>query len=309
MEQGRQIVSLVLLAVVSALLSVSETRSIASMEQHNIKKRSLYEETCPPPYIIEVTEQCNDSCFDDDYCVGNQMCCFDGCSYVCMDPVPSVPVIDWIDQDETISEIRAEQLEVVTPIVEELGCYYHGMTLSDGERIPLGCKLCSCFNGNLMCDVSNCNKEYQARLALERSGSGSGDDEDDDDDDGVKGEGSGDDNWYQLEGVKSKQDFIPFEELHKKENSGVEMKEGFIPFDADHSGIEQSGEEDNKHHAVDRGENFISFDADHSGMEQSGEEGDKHNVEDRGKNYIPFDEETDNAQSGDNAAYFARRRL
>lgn len=32
MEQGRQIVSLVLLAVVSALLSVSETRSIASME-------------------------------------------------------------------------------------------------------------------------------------------------------------------------------------------------------------------------------------------------------------------------------------
>ena len=57
--------------------------------QHNIKKRSLYEETCPPPYVIEVTEQCNDSCFDDDYCVGKQMCCFDGCSYVCMDPIPS----------------------------------------------------------------------------------------------------------------------------------------------------------------------------------------------------------------------------
>lgn len=66
-------------------------RFLSFYQQHNIKKRSLYEETCPPPYIIEVTEQCNDSCFDDDYCVGNQMCCFDGCSYVCMDPVPSVP--------------------------------------------------------------------------------------------------------------------------------------------------------------------------------------------------------------------------
>lgn len=123
--------------------------------------------------------------------------------------------------------------------------------------------------------------EYQARLALERSGSGSGDDEDDDDDDdGVKGEGSGDDNWYQLDGVKGKEDFISFEELHEKENSGVEMKEDFIPFDLDHSGIEQSGEEDEKYNAVDRGENFI-----------------------------PFDEEKNNAQSGDNAAYFARRRL
>lgn len=123
--------------------------------------------------------------------------------------------------------------------------------------------------------------EYQARLALERSGSGSGDyEDDDDDDDGVKGEGSGDDNWYQLDGVKSKEDFISFEELHEKENSGVEMKEDFIPFDLDHSGIEQSGEEDEKHNAVDRGENFI-----------------------------PFDEEKNNAHSGDNAAYFARRRL
>lgn len=299
---------LVLLAVVSALLSVSETRSISSLEQHNIKKRSLYEETCPPPYVIEVTEQCNDSCFDDDYCVGNQMCCFDGCSYVCMDPIPSEPVIDWIDEDKTLSEIREEQLEVVTPIVEELGCYYHGMTLSDGERIPLGCKLCSCFNGNLMCDVSNCNKEYQARLALERSGSGSGDEEDDDDDDGVKGEGSGDDNWYQLEVVKIKEDSIPFEELHKKESSGVEMKEDFIPFDTDHSGTEQSGEEDTRNNAMGRGKNLISFDADHRDMEQSGEVEDKHSAEDRGQNFIQFNEETNNAQSGD-AAYFARRRL
>lgn len=299
---------LVLLAVVSALLSVSETRSISSLEQHNIKKRSLYEETCPPPYVIEVTEQCNDSCFDDDYCVGNQMCCFDGCSYVCMDPIPSEPVIDWIDEDKTLSEIREEQLEVVTPIVEELGCYYHGMTLSDGERIPLGCKLCSCFNGNLMCDVSNCNKEYQARLALERSGSGSGDEEDDDDDDGVKGEGSGDDNWYQLEGVKIKEDSIPFEELHKKESSGVEMKEDFIPFDTDHSGTDQSGEEDTRNNAMGRGKNLISFDADHRDMEQSGEVEDKHSAEDRGQNFIQFNEETNNAQSGD-AAYFARRRL
>lgn len=118
--------------------------------------------------------------------------------------------------------------------------------------------------------------EYQARLALERSGSGSGDDEDDDDD-RVKGEGSGDDNWYQLEGVKRKEDFIPFEEFHKKENGGVEMREDFIPFDKDHSGNEQSGEEDDNQNGVDRGENFI-----------------------------PFDEETNSAQSGDNAAYFAK---
>ncbi|KAL9970924.1 hypothetical protein ACROYT_G023384 [Oculina patagonica] len=278
MEKGTQIIVIVLLVVVCALLSVSETRSIASLK-HKIKKRSLYEETCPPPYIIEVTEQCNDSCLDDDYCVGNQMCCFDGCSYVCMDPVPSEAVIDWIDQDKTISELKNEELEVVTPVVEELGCYYHGMMLNDGERIPLGCKLCSCFNGNLMCDVSNCNKEYQARLALERSGSGSGDDEDDDDDDEARGEGSGDDNWYPIDGVKGKEDFIPFEEFEKKENNGVEVKEEFIPFDEHNSNIEQSGDED-KHSDIDRGENFI-----------------------------PFDEETNNEQSGDNAAFFARRRL
>ena len=40
---------------------------------------------------MEVSEQCNDSCLGDDYCVGNKMCCYDGCSYVCMDPVPSEP--------------------------------------------------------------------------------------------------------------------------------------------------------------------------------------------------------------------------
>ena len=123
----------------------------------------------------------------------------------------------------------------------------------------------------------------------------------------MKGEGSGDDNWYQLEGVKIKEESIPFEELYKKESSDVEMKEDFIPFDTDHSGIEQSGEEDNKHNAVDKGE--ISFDAEHSDMEQSGEEDDKHNAEDRGQNFIQFDKETNNGQSGDSAAYFARRRL
>ena len=109
--------------------------------------------------------------------------------------------------------------------------------------------------------------------------------------------------------MKIKEESIPFEELYKKESSGVEMKEDFIPFDTDHSGIEQSGEEDNKHNDADRGENFISFDAEHSDMEQSGEVDDKHNAEDRGQNFSQFDEETNNGQSGDSAAYFARRRL
>ena len=113
----------------------------------------------------------------------------------------------------------------------------------------------------------------------------------------MKGEGSGDDNWYQLEGVKIKEESIPFEELYK------------CSLDTDHSGIEQSGEEDNKHNAVDKGENLISFDAEHSDMEQSGEEDDKHNAEDRGQNFIQFDKETNNGQSGDSAAYFSRRRL
>ena len=67
----------------------SPVNDSAFHQSHKIKKRSLYEETCPPPYVIEVTEKCKDTCLDDDYCVGNQMCCFDGCSYVCMDPVPS----------------------------------------------------------------------------------------------------------------------------------------------------------------------------------------------------------------------------
>lgn len=47
MEQGRQFVFLVLLAVVSALLSVSETRSIASLEvsqkNFNVSGILLYE--------------------------------------------------------------------------------------------------------------------------------------------------------------------------------------------------------------------------------------------------------------------------
>lgn len=86
------------------------------------------------------------------------------------------------------------------------------------------------------------------------------------------------------------------------------MKEDFIPFDTDHSGTDQSGEEDTRNNAMGRGKNLISFDADHRDMEQSGEVEDKHSAEDRGQNFIQFNEETNNAQSGD-AAYFARRRL
>ena len=55
-------------------------------------------------------------------------------------------------------------------------------------------------------------------------------------------------------------------------------------------------------------EEFIPFDEYSSSNEQSGDE-EEHNDIDRGEHFIPFDEETDNEQSGDNTAFFARRRL
>ena len=118
--------------------------------------------------------------------------------------------------------------------------------------------------------------EYQARLA--HSGSGSGDDDDDDDDDDdVKGEGSGN-SFHLIDGVKHKEDFIPFEEFENNGNSGVEVKEEFIPFKQDNRHEELSGEED-KHNELDR------------------------------EHFIPFDEETNSEQSGEDAASYARRRL
>lgn len=277
---GKRLIFAALLVGVCGLLPVGESRSVGSfVKLHKIKKRSLYEETCPPPYVIEVTEKCNDSCLDDDYCVGNQMCCFDGCSYVCMDPVPSEAVIDWIDDNSLAESIGNAELEIVNPeITEELGCYYHGMVLNDGERIPLGCKLCSCFNGNLMCDVTNCNKEYQARLALELSGSGSGDQEGDNDDD-VSGEGPGNNKRYPIiEGLEHKTDFIPFEQFKREENKGVDTKEELIPLTKDDYEKEQSGDEGND-----------------SGLGS-------------GEYFVPFDEETNIENSGDDVASFARRR-
>ncbi|XP_022793971.1 uncharacterized protein LOC111332789 isoform X2 [Stylophora pistillata] len=214
MEQSWQIMLVVFLLAICSLLSVGNTRSLASLK-HKIMKRSLYEETCPPPYIIEVTEQCNDSCRGDDYCVGNKMCCYDGCSYVCMDPVPSEPVVDW-NEDDSVPQFKVEELEVVTPVVEELGCFYHDMLLTNGEKKPFDCRECTCFNGNLMCDVSKCNKDYQARRSFHVSGSG--DDNDDDDDDGdndIRGKGSGNSFFPVVDGVEQKEDFIPFRELEE----------------------------------------------------------------------------------------------
>lgn len=280
MDLGKQLIYFVLVAEVCAFLPIAESRSVRNVKRHLIKKRSLYEETCPPPYVIEVTEKCKDSCLDDDYCIGNQMCCFDGCSYVCMDPVPSEPVIDWIDDKEGSTpgpEELTGNIEVVTPVIEELGCFYHGMMLNDGERIPLGCKVCSCFNGNLMCDVSNCNKEYQARLALELSGSGSGDDEDGDDKENLR-EASGNGEVYPITGgLRHKEDFTPLEKLRGKNTNGVEMKEEFVPFGKEHGSEEDSG----------------------GGESGSGS----------GDHFVPYDEEKNNGKSGDNVASFARRRL
>ncbi|XP_068700028.1 uncharacterized protein [Montipora foliosa] len=293
MRLWKQSVDITVLVAICVLLAVGDSRSVGSLkagnskptgflsqhQSHKIKKRSLYEETCPPPYVIEVTEQCKDTCLDDDYCVGNQMCCFDGCSYVCMDPVPSEAVIDWIDdKPSSLQEnVGNPELEIINPVIEELGCYYRGMMFTDGERIPLGCKLCSCFNGNLMCDVANCNKEYQARLALELSGSGSGDDEDDDDDD-VSGKASGNGNRYPIvKGLEYKEEFVPFEELqpNKKKPSG--LNETSIPIPMGDNEIEQSGEEENG-----------------SGT-------------DSGDSFVPYDEETKDENNGDNVASFARR--
>lgn len=328
-----------LIAAISVAFPVSYSRSVGTVKSHKIKKRSLYEETCPPPYVIEVTEKCKDTCLDDDYCVGNQMCCFDGCSYVCMDPVPSEAVVDWIDdKSESFQEnVGNAELEVVTPVIEELGCYYRGMILTDGERIPLGCKLCTCFNGNLMCDVANCNKEYQARLAKEISGSGSGDEENDydyDDD-----EGSGNDKPI-ISSVEHKEEFVPFKEFapftsgdNKIEQSGGEEKSNpsnskdiFIPFDeetkAENSGyygdseIEQSGEEEGRSSASNSKDIFIPFDeetnAENSGdysdneIEQSGEE-EKSKASNNKDILTPFDEETDAENSGGYAASLAKR--
>lgn len=281
----KQSVDITVLVAICVLLAVGDSRSVGSLkhQSHKIKKRSLYEETCPPPYVIEVTEQCKDACLDDDYCVGNQMCCFDGCSYVCMDPVPSEAVIDWIDdKPSSLQEnVGNPELEIINPVIEELGCNYRGMPLADGERIPLGCKLCSCFNGNLMCDVANCNKEYQARLALELSGSGSGDDENDDDDD-VSGKESGNGSRYPIvKGLEYKEEFIPFEELQPKEKKPSGLNETSIPITMGDNEIEQSGEEENGSE-TDRGT-------------------------DSGDSFVPYDEETKDENSGDNAASFARR--
>ncbi|XP_067049234.1 uncharacterized protein [Acropora muricata] len=333
-----------LIAAISVAFPVSYSRSVGTVKSHKIKKRSLYEETCPPPYVIEVTEKCKDTCLDDDYCVGNQMCCFDGCSYVCMDPVPSEAVVDWIDdKSESFQEnVGNAELEVVTPVIEELGCYYRGMILTDGERIPLGCKLCTCFNGNLMCDVANCNKEYQARLAKEISGSGSGDEEnDDDDDDDDDDEGSGNDKRYPIiSSVEHKEEFVPFKEFapftsgdNKIEQSGGEEKSNpsnskdvFIPFDeetkAENSGyygdneIEQSGVEEERSSASNSKDIFIPFDeetnAENSGdysdneIKQSGEE-EKSKASNNKDILTPFDEETDAENSGGYAASLAKR--
>ena len=119
--------------------------------------------------------------------------------------------------------------------------------------------------------------EYQARLALELSGSGSGDDEDGDDKK-TKGEGSGNDKWHPIiEGLKHTEDFISFEEFNKNKNKGVEMKEEeFIPFPKNHNAKEQSGHEEG------------------SGAETSAD-------------FLPFDEDTNNENSGDGVASFARR--
>ncbi|CAH3036746.1 unnamed protein product [Pocillopora meandrina] len=308
MEQNRQVMLVVSLLAICSLLSLGDTRSLGSLK-HKIVKRSLYGETCPPPYIMEVSEQCNDSCLGDDYCVGNKMCCYDGCSYVCMDPVPSEPVVDWID-DGSFSELNENaELEIVTPVLEESGCVYRGMVLNEGEKIPFGCKECSCFNGNVMCDVSKCNKDYQARLHPGGSGSGDDndnddDDDDDDDDNDIKGEGSG----AVVDGVEQKEDFITIEELERRE------KEGLITSQAEISGDESSDDESNGDESSgdeasdDESSGDESSDDESSDDESSGDEssGDESHNELESDNFIPVDEERTSEQSGENEVSFAR---
>ncbi|KAF2365103.1 WAP-type 'four-disulfide core' domain [Trinorchestia longiramus] len=132
------------------------------------------EGTCPPPVHSLPPGLCLASpCTSHMMCYPQKMCCFNGCTYTCTEPVQPPPVVDWLED----SDIR---LPILDPLNPALPLRFESSPLSYGTgggetvRLPGGCSLsatkyeelkefmtaesiqdCLCSGGEVVCVVKS----------------------------------------------------------------------------------------------------------------------------------------------------------
>ncbi|EDO42344.1 predicted protein [Nematostella vectensis] len=173
---------LVLVLMLLSVLSCASAKSIKK-KVHHLRKRSIslfaMKDTCPPRAFIPFPgEPCQHTCQVDNDCPGNQLCCDNGCN-MCMDPVLPPPVIDWLGMDNRgFSESREPNNYIdalnIQEHVQEVSCYYNGVTLSKGQIFYKGCHRCECRMEGINCEVGPCRTDEHEGFHSEGS---SGDDE------------------------------------------------------------------------------------------------------------------------------------
>ncbi|XP_066933140.1 uncharacterized protein [Clytia hemisphaerica] len=128
--------------------------------------------TCPshPPLKDIDHKRCMqvyDSCGRDMDCGIGMKCCFDGCVYMCTEPI--VKKTKTINKMNTPLPPKVSEVDPFKPMVVwddvDTGCYYRGRKLKDGEYFFNKCNFCFCSNTIINCQTAPCHSTKRTKLS------------------------------------------------------------------------------------------------------------------------------------------------